>query len=985
MIDKISQQNPYNAVNDAYNAFNMSFKVRGTLIEKNETDVKIDIGDNKILEAKLKENIDADVGDVVVIDKKNIIKSKTISAENEIKVEKDEEAVFSDILKRLEIDINDENLNAAKKLQSHGVQITKENIQSYVFSKTCLDEIIGSLDYDSAVKLLDKDIDIENDSLQKIAAALDDIKNEKEGFSFAKLFKMKKEISTKEAEEISIKLYGSSMGKDITDIIKTLYKRDVSITKKNIEKVDDIFHKLDKLQDIEDKTFIDTVKNNIDVNIDNLYKIKNFIKKGAVEAFDKISSISTRMYENFLPKTSKISEKDLRLLEEDIKSLLDDMDMKISDENIKLAKEFIKNNLDITKENIQNISDMKTALKEVIKNLDYDKASILIKSGIDIEKIDIRELAKQIEEIKNMDNEIKNMKIEEKNLVVEDKDVKEILEKVDKFKNINDKDLLTLLKKNVDFKIEKVDQVVFKSKEGNVIEDIKNLNYKMPEYNLNLTKKSLQNIDEINEKDRTSIVENDMNFKITTIEENMKNMMNENSNDELLNNTVNTIDKLSQVFNNLKNLNFNTIAFQIRNKIPMTLKSLEYSHLLLNNKQVNTSNFKNVDIVMPKKITSENENVIKKYVDQNLDIFEAKREDQKTIVRAVEAAKSLIQNSLNLSKLNIQRVYEAYGNFKNIKDNLSSNMVLDSVQKNMNLEDMNLNDLSNHVNSFKENIAKQNVNKPSINEYLKTFTNNITNISSERESSLALLMKNNKPLSLKEIQKNSFLLKNKDQLGHKISSVVEFLEIHEDESLKESAVNLKRVSRSISKNLKEGNINPKEAYEDINNTLKDIKNNVRFTDEETNKSFNKKFKELSEALELSYVLNKQEKIIQMPLYMNEQFTNLNMYFRDKKNGNKKIDSEDMDIVLSLDTANMGNLNIHLEVDKNKVSLKMAVNDPSDKEFVSKYKDVLQNLLQNIGYELDDISFDTDKDKNIMNMNQSTDKIHVNTGFFDFKI
>ncbi len=288
MISKVSAEAAYTAASDAYNNLNTTSKIRGTVVEVNENDVTIDTGNKKLLNLKLKESIDAKAGDTVVIDKKNIIESKKVDDIKNEKTTENEKIEYSDILKRLDIDVNDENLEAVKTLKNNDISITKENIMSFVYSKKTLDDIIVNLDYDSAVKIMDKGVDIENDSLQKIADTIKEVKNEKESFSFLKLFKNKKELTTDEAEKITEKLYGSKMGKDITDIVKTLYKKNVNITKKNIERVNDIFYKLDKLQDIEEETFIDTVKNNISPTIDNLYSIKNFVKKGAIKVADKI-------------------------------------------------------------------------------------------------------------------------------------------------------------------------------------------------------------------------------------------------------------------------------------------------------------------------------------------------------------------------------------------------------------------------------------------------------------------------------------------------------------------------------------------------------------------------------------------------------------------------------------------------------------------------------------------------------------------------
>lgn len=60
----------YTGVNQAYSKQMNSFKIRGTLVFKNGTDIKLDVGDQKILSISLKGELNAKLGDTVVIDKK---------------------------------------------------------------------------------------------------------------------------------------------------------------------------------------------------------------------------------------------------------------------------------------------------------------------------------------------------------------------------------------------------------------------------------------------------------------------------------------------------------------------------------------------------------------------------------------------------------------------------------------------------------------------------------------------------------------------------------------------------------------------------------------------------------------------------------------------------------------------------------------------------------------------------------------------------
>ncbi|CAH2211911.1 DUF6240 domain-containing protein [Tepidibacter aestuarii] len=899
MINNVSAEAAYSAASDAYNNLNTTSKVRGTVVEISGDDVTLDVGDKKLLNLKVKENINAKAGDAVVIDKKNIVESKKTDDIRNQKITENDKIEYSDILKRLDMDVNDENLEAVKTLKNHDISITKENIMSFVYSKKSLDDIIVNLDYDSAVKIMDKGVDIENDSLQKIADTIKEVKSEKEYFSFLKLFKNKKELTMDEAEKITEKLYGSKMGKDITDIVKTLHKKNVKITKRNIEKVNDIFYKLDKLQDAEEDTFIDTVKNNISPTIDNLYNIKNFVKSGAIKVADKISSISVKAYESFLPKLTKVTQKELDLLQEDIKESLDRMQVSITDNNIKLSEKMIKNELELTKENIQSINEMKEALAYVIKNLNKENLASMIKEDIDIEKMDIRDIENKLKDIGNIHITSD----------IEVKEVSDIIEKLQNLKELDETDLVKLIKKDVDFNLSKLNKVISNS-----------------------------NIDT-----------------------------------EIINTTVQSISKITEVFNDVKNLDLNAISFNLRNSIPMTLNNVYKSHKSINKQVI--------------KLEKNSENIVKKHVKDNISLFKTQDNDTKTVDlnKAFEVAKSLVQNKLSLSKSNIQKVYSAYNQYEYIKDNLTSNMVKESIKQNNPIDNMNLKEAGDYIKEF-SNADRANIK---IDKYIEQVTDNIRNINREKNNCIAFNIKNNKDMTLKEVQSTSDFLKNKNQLGHKISNFLDKIKNtdesyeKEDTQLKNYADKIEGTIKKYSENIKKGDFKPRKAYEDISEDIKKFREDIDLT-KDYNKDIDEKHKEVKESLERSYTSNKDEKFIQYPLVINDHFSNLNMYYKNRKNSSKNIDKDDMDVAISLDTKNLGNINIHLGVNKAKVKVKIGLDDKNNIEYIKGNKDILNSFLEEIEYDLEDVEFEFDKD-NIIGLNEEQEIESNIKGFLDIKI
>lgn len=396
MNNNIWGKSLYNHVINSYMKTPSSPKIKGTLLEVNENKIKLGIGNEKALNITLNKPLNAAVGETVVIHKKDILKSQLINQVDAMAAESIQNK-YDYILDSLGIQKKEESINAVKTLDSYGVDITKENILSFMAAKEQLNSITEKLDYDTAVKLKDKEIDFEKESLQKVLQEMQNVQGEKRPFSLLRFLGLKKDLSTEEAEKIAYNIYGSKMGKDITDIIKALHKAGIEPTKEKIEEVNRVFAKLNNIENIEDKTIIDSIKNKIETTIDNLYKLKNAVVKGAIGTEEKLGKLASRVYGAYSAAVSSVTEADLKQIEGDIKARLEALGVKVTEELVHLSKEVISKGLDLTKENLEKIMAVKGAIAELNGNLDYEKTALLMASGVEVDKTDVVELVNMID------------------------------------------------------------------------------------------------------------------------------------------------------------------------------------------------------------------------------------------------------------------------------------------------------------------------------------------------------------------------------------------------------------------------------------------------------------------------------------------------------------------------------------------------------------------------------------------------------------
>lgn len=822
--------NQYSNAVDSYTALNISSKkVTGVLMNKKDKTITIDIGDNKAMKIELVEDQAIENGQLVLIDGRNIKNSKIFDIESNHDLESFEKDIYSKKLKELGLPVNERNINVLKKLDKYGVAISKENFETYKLAKSSLSDIESSLDYESAIKLVEMDIDLENESIEKIASEIKALKADQEGRDLLKKFN-KDKLTTEDAEAIAKEIYGSKMGKDIIDIIKSLHQAGISISKKNIEEINDVFYKLNNLREIEDKTFVDTIKNNLDINIDNLYKVKRYVKNDDLSEIDSLKD-----YELQRILEPDLSSKDLDLLDQEIVKLLESLALPASEENIMIAKEFIKKDLDITSERIVQVKDFRNSLETIINKLDKNLAAQLLREEINIEDLDIRELAEKIFELENSESNLSPD--------VQADELESLMEKVKSLKNIEEKDIISLLEKGIDFKINKLQEVIWSSRQ----------------------------------------VANNTNPVLYGI------------------------SKISTAFRSIANLDFNTIAFQIKRSIPMTLMNMEKSQLNLQASQ--------------------------------------------------DVAQALKANDLEVSRYNIQKSMRIYRSFLNIKENLTIDMVKQARENDIELENINIELASKHVDEYRK-----------VKGY--AFVDNSTEIIKNSDEYLMFLIKNKKPLSFAELSKTDSIFKNENQLGHKISQMSALLEESGDQASKEKFEQFKKQVIEISKSMSASKEDIEKAYKQIEKSIKDMEEDIKFLAKQESALIKDKFRELSENIDENKEILKENKIIQLPLYMNEQFTNLNMYFRDKGKSKSNPDRQEISAVLSIDTVNLGNLNINLDIRGRSVDISMVLEKLEDKSHIEGYKNMLVDLLDQAGYQANEISFNVDKEVEFLTLQET---------------
>lgn len=415
----------------------LPYDVEGILVEKNGKNIKIEKTiENKTVEysLRLKENVEENLGENIEVKKEDIVSCKIEEKEENIK-NTEETRKAEEIIRELGLEYTEENIRMIEHLLRSGIQITKTNIETYIKSKEYLNKIIKKLDTDLSIKLLEKGINLEEESLQKVAEAIETIENEKSSGFLKGVFRLRRELSYKEAEEISKEIYGQRMGKDVYDTIIRLHQEKLPITRENIDGIIEVLSKLKNLETLKEDAYIKVLNEDKDFNIDNLYKENNFYTKTSIN-----TNTEAKDFENFtILKGTNIDS---------LREILSSLQIEETPENLNILREFIVNDMDMDRDKYEKVISMKKAVKDLIELLDTKNICRL-----NIDKVNVLEedIYKLVEELKQ--ENVIDVKLTEEN-------IEKLKKQLEVLGNIKDKDLLNLIKNGEDFNINSIKEIL---------------------------------------------------------------------------------------------------------------------------------------------------------------------------------------------------------------------------------------------------------------------------------------------------------------------------------------------------------------------------------------------------------------------------------------------------------------------------------------------------------------------------------------------
>lgn len=307
---------------------------------------------------------------------------------------------------------------------------------------------------------------------------------------------------------------------------------------------------------------------------------------------------------------------------------------------------------------------------------------------------------------------------------------------------------------------------------------------------------------------------------------------------------------------------------------------------------------------------------------------------------------------IDLTNQNILKMINAKTNFKELKKSLD----VESLKK-IGLDKSILNEKIEILNEKLQelgNIVDKNKHNGNINDFL----NNIEDIENVAESLLYALEKFDIPATLKniEIMKNykndgAYQTKEMDKLNKLLSKIeLEAKDTHKSQ-IRENITNIKeklfdgKITQEILENMEQ----LKEEYIEKSELSKD--------------GVLDKLEDVEQILKMNNAICEKEEYYQIPIYLGDRLTNLNLYFNNNRDGKKSDTKVDSNILVSLDTENMGNVSMDINIKGNIANVTVNTENKQDKQFIKENLESLKNLVESLGYTTEKVSWQNQKISN----------------------
>lgn len=702
-----------------------------------------------------------------------------------------------------------------------------------------------------------------------------------------------------------------------------------------------------------------------------------------------------------IEEKKEVKEDELRKTSDLLKSL----GIEATKDNIRVAEILMENNIPVTKENIESFLMTEKYLSEVIEKIDYDSAIKLLKDGIDLEEDSLQAIYESLNEL-SIEESISLAKLLglERDLTYEEAEkiaikvygrrmgkdiydsiialhrgkmdiskenierVREVVYKLHDLKKVEDTTLIKVLKDKLTPNIENIykmkysydnttldqniasniyDENIIKemATKEDIVKLLVDLGIEVSEENIILIEKFIVNNLDLTEENINKAVK--MKESLTELVE----LLDEENTAALLKENIDPlkedIEKLVEVLKE-DSLSKNVETLEERANVILDeinsigkVKDEELILLIKSGKDFKIENLK--DVSMTHKSGQTNSQTVDKVMrlsnvihtlgelNQNTIALASRRFNYITLNNLYESEMTLRENHIAVEPVELTVENLIRQEYIKAKECLSLNIVKESIIEGVELEHMPLGELNEYMDK-------------KVNRYkdVEDTIKGIKALRGKENQIIPIAMKNGMDISMKQLTRINYFDENSNGLGNSINKL-----IVESKTKEQGIGQIEERSKSVSNTLKQGDIRVKEEYKEL---LRELSNLTSSFNSQGDSRQRRNQSELMDNLKIQNQLSSEDLVFQFPLHLGDKFENLQVIIPKANSG---INRENMNFILNLNTENLGNIKLNLEVIGRDISVQLIGDESSSLKILGN-DSILKEGFNNIGYSLKEI-------------------------------
>ncbi|MCT4687629.1 DUF6240 domain-containing protein [Vallitalea sp.] len=222
--------------------------------------------------------------------------------------------------------------------------------------------------------------------------------------------------------------------------------------------------------------------------------------------------------------------------------------------------------------------------------------------------------------------------------------------------------------------------------------------------------------------------------------------------------------------------------------------------------------------------------------------------------------------------------------------------------------------------------------------------NQVKNTSSE---SIRFLQKLQLPVNLKNLNTISNLLQDNNELSNKLKHLMgEFNDTDINNQIDKTFLG---ILDRLASGEEISNI-----YNEVQKELKEIKGKSFELNPNKRPNITNDLTQIDRILDMNKEMEDKEDYVQIPILLNGEMTQLNMYYIDK---DKAIDENSIKVLLSLKTKNLGTVNSLVKMDDKDIEINISATKVNETKYLMEYSKELKMMIEDMGYNVSAIKYD----------------------------